>query len=73
MEPEIPHLLTVKEIALILGLHEKVVYRFVKLGIFDDCVVRIGNTKLVRFNSQKLRELIEGGNINGPISKNIWK
>jgi excisionase family DNA binding protein len=57
----IPQLLTVKEVAEILGLHEKVVYRHISKGVFDDCIVRLGDSRTVRFNSIKVKQHIESG------------
>jgi hypothetical protein len=40
---------------------EKVVYRFCRKGVFDECVVRIGGSKTLRFNSKKVKQAIERG------------
>ena len=58
---EIPKLLSVKDMAILLGMHEKVIYRFTREGVFDDCLVRIGVSKTLRFNSSKVRECIDRG------------
>jgi predicted DNA-binding transcriptional regulator AlpA len=61
---DIPQLLTVREVALILGLHEKVIYRFIKKGLFKDCIVRIGDTKIIRFHPVKIKKAIDDGGVS---------
>jgi len=61
MGNEIPRLISVKEMAIILGLHEKVVYRMCRQGVFDKCLVRLGGSMTIRFNSNKVKSAIEKG------------
>ena len=60
---DIPKLITVKEMAKILGMHEKVVYRYCRKGDFDRYLVKIGGTMTLRFNLEKVKEAIEKGKI----------
>jgi predicted DNA-binding transcriptional regulator AlpA len=60
-EFEIPKLISVKELALIMGLHEKVVYRHISKGVFNECIVKIGDSRTLRFNSTKVKKNIDLG------------
>jgi predicted DNA-binding transcriptional regulator AlpA len=60
-DSKIPRLITVKEMASILGFHEKVIYRLCRKGVFDKCLVKFGDSMTLRFNSEKVKQAIERG------------
>jgi excisionase family DNA binding protein len=56
-----PRLMTVRDIAGVLGLQPQQIYRLLEKGVMRDCLVRIGNSRTLRFNREKVRACIENG------------
>lgn len=58
-----PRLLSVTDLAAVLGCSRQQVYRYVKSGLLDFCRVRIGNLRTVKFDSEKLAHSIDNGHL----------
>lgn len=56
-----PRLITVKELANILQCAVQQIYRYTNRGLFDDCTVKIGNSRTLRFNLTKIILRINNG------------
>jgi predicted DNA-binding transcriptional regulator AlpA len=54
-------LLTVQDVAEILGCSSKQIYRYLNMGLLKECLVHLGNLRTVRFNPRKIMECIENG------------
>jgi hypothetical protein len=59
----LPQLITVKELANILHCGYQQVYRYVYQGYFDGAIVKIGNSRTLRFNLTKIINQISKGEI----------
>jgi len=59
----ISELLNVKEMAKIFSVHEKVIYRWTRQGVFDKYLVKIGKSKTVRFDAEKIKAAIKEGKV----------
>jgi predicted DNA-binding transcriptional regulator AlpA len=56
-------LMSVGELAALLGLHVKVTYRHAAAGDFDDIRVKIGDMRLLRFDRTRVLAAIASGQI----------
>jgi hypothetical protein len=65
MQDDCEPLLTVKQVATRLNLHEKVVYRLISRRVFQDCLVQIGTARVIRFDRRKIEQRIEEGRFQG--------
>lgn len=54
-------LLTVQDVAEILGCSSKQIYRYLNMGLLKECLVHLGNLRTVRFHPRKVMECIENG------------
>ncbi len=56
-------LLSIKNVAHILGCKDQQIYRYVRVGLLDFCRVRLGTMRTIKFDYHKLMVAINEGTI----------